>query len=1254
MFVFLIMISSQIYIISFFALRLIKKVLDSSSSQEDVYNQTIGDAVRLNIFRGLNTTVISYGQRNTGKSFSMYGNVVDDDHESNDRHLISSSSPREGSLITIDDTIGTTNSSSNFISQEDGIVLRAINDIFMAKQRHATGADVVINVTFIELYNDRIIDLLGYKKSSTSSISTLSGKGLSSILVKSPSHAKQIIQNAFKRKSKPRSHTICTLNVTINPALNRKVTSGKLSSITSTDIVSAKLTLVDLAGTERSSVRDSESSIINKDLFILSQCITALAEKSENEGKSNIHIPYRDSKLTTILRGSLGGNSCTVMVACVSSLETDLEDSLNTLRYAERTRSITNTVKKNLIKSSTLTPAEGAALRRENKVLRSQLLDITKKYQFLKRSRRASSGSRSICSDVDSISTFQDNYLNSPSNSTLGEMKLPSSSQPESLNAQRWRMKFEKLEKICIVAGISTKMAKLDANDEAELISHHVEVKELREQIKQLMRSHCDDGASVTTSTSGLTMDTFDFYEENSVTSGSSLISSSLVSRSLKSVDYIGKTKLMEIEDKKLEARIQEKRAQLGNIDKDNILRMSAMKLKMEKEESSHYQKMDNMKGQQKELEAKIANLNTYIQSLNVKKSTIQGEVDAIERTLQEKQKIYAKEAKDHEVNMNQINQIVDGLRNQIHKLQVERKQVETETSRLLDIRDEMILEKEGKKAKIETELTNLKSEIRLLTQEKLNLFDEVEDLQNASKLVTEYSEEQMQRQQCEEKLCEKTKEVVSMTEELNELKTQLATLEDARKKEKEKCKLELEKCKKLEKDIACHEQKANKSTVSSLSKPPMGILQERTNYDQINMSQQPLSKPPLPSPARMMKRSRSASPARSVDGSVMSAISLSNMADLYDVISYDPNNHDNGDDEDSSSILFGERSVVTESSNCLSLNPEQMAIRMHAHKLLFWANKSIERSKKGNATTTTQLFNDNSDDPFTLSLTKPNNNKSTIIANKENTQFQRGRTMHSNTNTYNNQSRRRTSLSRSRSPSPFIIRHKQGCTCHDSIFSGKAEHTEFFLPRLGLACSCGAEEAALSKYHQNKTSKDTKDPKALSSFLRSWQVSFLHSIGIKTAIEFIKLEKYDAGEIANAMMKWRKVKKLKPAHYKSCLVALNIWSRVAKSVLKKVDDMEKKRREEEEKAFDVINFPMFEVGIKKRIVGDDFGDIGSSSGDGGRLNGSSIVIPSHDGGDYGYDNDDDCSFASISTLGNNVSMDFDDSFSLMEGEYEI
>lgn len=1197
--------------------------------------------------------MISYGQRNSGKSFSMYGNVVDDDHESNNRHLMSSSSPREGSLITIDDTSNTNTTSSNFISQEDGIVLRAINDIFMAKQRHVTGADVVINVTFIELYNDRIIDLLGYKKSSTSSISTLSGKGLSSILVKSPSHAKQIIQNAFKRKSKPRSHTICTLNVTINPALNRKVTSGKLSSITSTDIVSAKLTLVDLAGTERSSVRDSESSIINKDLFILSQCITALAEKSENEGQSNIHIPYRDSKLTTILRGSLGGNSCTVMVACVSSLETDLEDSLNTLRYAERTRSITNTVKKNLIKSSTLTPAEGAALRRENNVLRSQLLDITKKYQFLKRSRRATTGSRSVCSDVDSIATFQDNYLNSPTNSTLGEMKLASSSQPERLDAQRWRMKFEKLEKICIVAGISTKMAKLDANDEAELVSHHVEVKELREQIKQLMRSHCDDGASVTTSTSGLTMDTFDFCEENSVTSGSSLISSSLASRSLKSADYIGRTKLMEIEDKKLEARIQEKRAQLGNVDKDNILRMSAMKLKMEKEESSHCQKIDDLKGQQKELEADIANLNTDIQSLNVKKSTIQGEVDAIESTLQEKQEMYAKEAKDHEVNMNQINQIVDGLRNQIHKLQVERKEVEMETSRLLDIRDKMILEKEGQKAKIENEVANLKSEIRLLTQEKLSLFDEVEDLQNASKLVTEYSEEQIQRQQCEEKLHEKTKEVASMTDELNELKNQLVTLEDARKKEKEKCKLELEKCKKLEKDIASLEQKANKSTVLSLSKPLTGILQERTNYNQLNMAQQPLSKPPLPSPV-MMKRSRSASPARSVDGSVMSAISLSNMADLYDTISYDPNNNDNDNDEDSSSILFGERSVVTESSNCSSLNPEQMAIRVHAHKLLFWANKSIERSKKGNATTATPLFNDN--------FTTPNNN-STTIANKENTQIQRGRTMHSNTNnTYNNcnnQRRRQASLSRSRSPSPFIIRHKQGCTCHDSIFSGKAEHTEFFLPRLGLACSCGAEEAALFKYHQNKSSKDTKDdPKALSSFLRSWQVSFLHSIGIQTAIEFIKLEKYDAGEIANAMMKWRQVKKLKPAHYKSCLVALNIWSRVAKSVLKKVDDIEKKRREEEEKAFDVINFPMFEVGIKKRVVAD-FGTCsaagGGRGGGEGVLNGSSIVIPSYDGGDFGNDNDDDdCSFASISTLGNNMSMDFDDSFSLMEGEYEI
>ncbi len=141
--------------------------------------------------------------------------------------------------------------------------------------------------------------------------------GLSSIRVTNVQHALSLMNGASRRRTigsnfinerSSRSHTICTLHVTINPALKKSVTSGKLGNYTSTDIIAAKLTLVDLAGSERlkqtkvESGRKRESININKDLFVLGKVISALAEKStfkKNVGgdisKKNrsIHVPYR-------------------------------------------------------------------------------------------------------------------------------------------------------------------------------------------------------------------------------------------------------------------------------------------------------------------------------------------------------------------------------------------------------------------------------------------------------------------------------------------------------------------------------------------------------------------------------------------------------------------------------------------------------------------------------------------------------------------------------------------------------------------------------------------------------------------------------------------------------------------------------------------------------------------------------------------------------------------------------------------------
>lgn len=81
-----------------------------------------------------------------------------------------------------------------------------------------------------------------------------------------------------------------------------------------------------------------EGISINKGLLALGNVISALTE----EGKKNVHIPYRDSKLTRVLQDSLGGNSRTTMIACVSPHDSNYEETLNTLKYASRARNIQN------------------------------------------------------------------------------------------------------------------------------------------------------------------------------------------------------------------------------------------------------------------------------------------------------------------------------------------------------------------------------------------------------------------------------------------------------------------------------------------------------------------------------------------------------------------------------------------------------------------------------------------------------------------------------------------------------------------------------------------------------------------------------------------------------------------------------------------------------------------------------------------------------------------------------------------------
>jgi Kinesin motor domain len=289
-------------------------VLSPEASQKEVYDRSVGDAVRRNIFRGYNTTIIAYGQSGSGKTFTMSGQKEADKM---------APSP-EGSSFVQSFNFDNSVMKEYSLDDDDGIIPRAIHDLFKSKQRHESAEEVSISLTYMEIYNDELRDLLVDRgpemRIRDAGEEGFFVEGLNSVMVKSAKHARDLMDTAITRRRtsstklnlrSSRSHAICTLTVSINSARTRQTLSSMQVGLRGTEIVTAKLTMVDLAGSERikqsgvTGTAQKESININKDLFVLAKVVSALADKSNL--KKTAHVPYRDSKLTSLLRDSLGG-----------------------------------------------------------------------------------------------------------------------------------------------------------------------------------------------------------------------------------------------------------------------------------------------------------------------------------------------------------------------------------------------------------------------------------------------------------------------------------------------------------------------------------------------------------------------------------------------------------------------------------------------------------------------------------------------------------------------------------------------------------------------------------------------------------------------------------------------------------------------------------------------------------------------------------------------------------------------------------
>ena len=291
-------------------------VYDSRNSQLEIYEESALPIVRAAI-EGYNGTIFCYGQTGTGKTHTMEGK----DEPASERGIIP-------------------NAFETLFGDIDAV--------------DSTNKNFLVRASFLEIYNENVRDLLGKDQSKTCDLKETPERGvyvkdLTTFVVKSVAEIRKVLEVGKKNRSvgatlmnadSSRSHSIFTVTVETS-----EVDPGGREE--DAHIRVGKLNLVDLAGSERQSKtqatgdRLKEATKINLSLSALGNVISALVD-----GKS-AHIPYRDSKLTRLLQDSLGGNTKTVMIANLGPADYNFDETMSTLRYANRAKNIKNKPKIN-------------------------------------------------------------------------------------------------------------------------------------------------------------------------------------------------------------------------------------------------------------------------------------------------------------------------------------------------------------------------------------------------------------------------------------------------------------------------------------------------------------------------------------------------------------------------------------------------------------------------------------------------------------------------------------------------------------------------------------------------------------------------------------------------------------------------------------------------------------------------------------------------------------------------------------------
>uniref|UniRef100_A0A3Q4HV94 Kinesin-like protein n=1 Tax=Neolamprologus brichardi TaxID=32507 RepID=A0A3Q4HV94_NEOBR len=287
------------------------QVFDENATQVDIFENTT-KGVLDGVMNGFNCTVFAYGATGAGKTHTMLG------------------------------------------SQNDpGVMYRTMKELFKRMDDAKEEKEFAVAFSYLEVYNEQIRDLLANAGPLAVREDSSKGVVVQGLTLHKPKSAEQILE-ALDSGNRNRTQHPTDMNATSSRShavfqiyLRQQDKTASLNH----NVCVAKMSLIDLAGSERASATNAkgarlrEGANINRSLLALGNVINALADPKSKKA----HIPYRDSKLTRILKDSLGGNCRTVMIANVSPSSKSYDDTHNTLKYANRAKEIKSSLKSNVV-----------------------------------------------------------------------------------------------------------------------------------------------------------------------------------------------------------------------------------------------------------------------------------------------------------------------------------------------------------------------------------------------------------------------------------------------------------------------------------------------------------------------------------------------------------------------------------------------------------------------------------------------------------------------------------------------------------------------------------------------------------------------------------------------------------------------------------------------------------------------------------------------------------------------------------------